>query len=225
MAKYVGLLTADARGKLGGVTFTRSAGVGTLRRNNAPTNRSSRSQQNSRQMIASVAYAWRGLTFAQQLAWNVLAGLTSWSNVLGQAYAPTGQQLFSSCQLNLLSCGLPMQLTALTALPLIPAITGVVAFYSSSTNYGVYVEATSDGSPFYQQMYAANNRQQRYSRPRVNLYRNMGAVVLTTSFVSLVAPYLATFGVAAAPLVYVAARVVDSGSGFATARVYAALTS
>lgn len=225
MAKYVGLLTADARGKLGGVTFTRSAGVGTLRRNNAPTNRSSRSQQNSRQAIASVAYAWRGLTFAEQLAWNTLAGLTSWSNVLGQAYAPTGQQLFSSCQLNLLSCGLAMQLTALTALPLIPSITGVVAFYGSSTNYGVYVGATSDGSPFYQQLYAAANRQQFYSLPRVNLYRNMGAVVLTTSFVSLVTPYLATFGVAAAPLVYVAARIVDSGSGFATSRVYAPLSS
>jgi hypothetical protein len=100
MARYIGTLTSDARGKVGGVVFSRSR-VGTTIGSRAVQKNSPSPMQSSRRIIMAAALqAWRNLTDANQVSWGQVAVAQTWKNSLGQTYSPTGLQLWQQAYVN-----------------------------------------------------------------------------------------------------------------------------
>lgn len=94
MAKYLGLLSSDARGKLGGMVMSRSRSATTLKAHASPRRAPSVAQQLQRCTIAAAQSAWRQLTNAQRTTWISYAATLQWSNSLGSTFAPTGLMLW-----------------------------------------------------------------------------------------------------------------------------------
>lgn len=105
MAKYLGLISTDARGKLGGLVHTRAVSGTTHRAKVSGVNPASPAQQQARQRFARALALWREQSFSVQLAWISLASAVTWTNTLGAPYSPSGQQLFVQCTRNFLSLG------------------------------------------------------------------------------------------------------------------------
>jgi hypothetical protein len=100
MAKYLGLLTADARGKVGGVILSRAQGATTLKSHRTPKRPSSAAQQRHQGAMASAISGWRLLNSAQQQSWVSFAAGVFYTNSLGTTYSPTGQQLYTQAWIN-----------------------------------------------------------------------------------------------------------------------------
>lgn len=105
MAKYLGLISTDARGKLGGIVHTRAVSGTAHRAKVSGTNPATAAQSLARQRFANALSLWREQSFSVQLAWISLAQAITWTNTLGAPYTPSGQQLFVQCCRNFLSAG------------------------------------------------------------------------------------------------------------------------
>lgn len=119
MAKYIGLLTADARGKVGGIILSRSTGSTTIKGHRAPKRPTTILQQRAQNNILAALLSWRGLSVNDQQTWNIYAQGTTYTNSLGTGYSPTGQQLYTQAWVNGASTGFTPSpsLNPLTILP------------------------------------------------------------------------------------------------------------
>lgn len=100
MAKYIGLLSSDARGKLGGMVMSRSRGATTLKAHTVPRLTPTQAQNVQRGRMASAIHTWRSLTGSNQTTWAVYAATQVWTNSLGTTYSPTGLQLYTQAFIN-----------------------------------------------------------------------------------------------------------------------------
>ena len=100
MAKYIGLLTSDMRGKLGGLVTSRSRSATTLKAHAVPTRTASPLQSARRMQFSQALYAWRQLDASQVASWQSLAAMLTWSNSLAQTFTPTGLQLWQQAFVN-----------------------------------------------------------------------------------------------------------------------------
>ena len=100
MAKYIGTLTSDARGKVGGLVLTRARNGTNIRAMAVPINPATTRQVYTRGIIGAALSAFRQLTAPQQGSWGSFAALYTWSNSLAQAYTPTGLQLWTQAYVN-----------------------------------------------------------------------------------------------------------------------------
>lgn len=100
MAKYIGLLSSDARGKVGGIVMSRSRAGTTLKAKTIPKAPHSVGQRAAQSVLAAAIGVWRSLNVAQQTTWSVFAATITWSNSLGGTYSPTGQQLWTQAFIN-----------------------------------------------------------------------------------------------------------------------------
>jgi hypothetical protein len=107
--KFLSPLISDARKSLGGTTYARNPAGLYARAKKAPIQPRTPSQQANRANFASATQAWKTLTQAQVVGWNNLAAQTTWKDTLGQTFTPSGMQLFTQCQQNLLALGAAMQ--------------------------------------------------------------------------------------------------------------------
>jgi hypothetical protein len=146
MAKYIGLLTSDARGKLGGVVLTRGRNGTNLKAKGIPINSQTVPQQQSRYRLAASANSWRALTAANRTTWAVLATQYLWLNVLAQSYSPTGQQLYAQAYMNARVFGEYPPATAPGTKPTVGVITSVQLV--SSTGFMEWLASGSGGSYF-----------------------------------------------------------------------------
>lgn len=128
MAKYLGLLTSDLRGAIGGIVGTHGRNGTNLRCRVAPVRASSVAQNTSRTALASASSQWNAITSAARASWNSLAALNPRTNSLGQSFYLTGQQLWSLRQLYASYTGLTYSSTAPATYP---SITTVAAVYVS----------------------------------------------------------------------------------------------
>lgn len=96
MAKYLGLITSDIRGKIGGMVFSRSRGGSTLKAKTTPRHPGSVGQMMQQSTMSNANAAWKIMSAADRTTWAVQAAATIWSNSLGGTYSPTAQQLW--CQ-------------------------------------------------------------------------------------------------------------------------------
>lgn len=94
-------VVAGASGKVGGNVFARNKSGAYVRQWAKPTNPNTVRQSEVRTMLAGSASAWRGLTPAQQAGWDTLAATVTRTNRLGEAYTPTGRQIFIESFMNL----------------------------------------------------------------------------------------------------------------------------
>lgn len=107
-----GAIVVDGRGKLGGHVFTKTRSGATMRTKVTPVNPQSPAQAAARSRLGSQSQAWRGLTEAQRIGWNDLAARTAKTNIFGDQYFPTGKNLFTGLNSNLLLINEPAVLSA-----------------------------------------------------------------------------------------------------------------
>jgi len=100
MAKYIGTLTSDARGKVGGLVLTRARNGTNIRAMAVPINPATTRQVYTRGILGAALSAFRQLTAPQQSSWGSFAALYTWTNSLAQAFTPTGLQLWTQAYVN-----------------------------------------------------------------------------------------------------------------------------
>lgn len=100
MAKYIGLLSADARGKLGGLILSRGQGATTLKAHRHPKHPGSSAQLAQQSRMSAALGAWRALTQPEQQSWVTAAAQFFYTNSLGTTYSPTGLQLWTQAYIN-----------------------------------------------------------------------------------------------------------------------------
>ena len=152
MAKYIGLLSSDARGKIGGTVMSRSTAGTTLKGHAVPKKPTTLLQQQSQQGMANAITAWRGLTTIQQTSWVTYAAGVVYTDSLGVGYSPSGLQLYTQAFINARRVGAvpPATIPGLTFLP--PPIFTVGLSYS-----GGALNITADtGTATYPSIYFAS---------------------------------------------------------------------
>lgn len=119
-----GAIVVDGRGKLGGHVFTKTRSGATMRTKVTPVNPQSPAQAAARSRLGSQSQGWRGLTEAQRIGWNDLAARYSKTNIFGDQYFPTGKNLFTGLNSNLLLVGISPLVVApeLVEMPVVMAM-------------------------------------------------------------------------------------------------------
>ena len=102
-----GAIVVDGRGKLGGHVFTKTKSGATMRTKVTPVNPQSAAQASARSRLGGNSQAWAGLSEEQRSGWNALASETSKTNIFGDQYFPSGKNLFTSVNNNLVMIGRP----------------------------------------------------------------------------------------------------------------------
>ena len=113
-----GAIVVDGRGKLGGHVFTKTRSGATMRTKVTPVNPQTSAQASARSRLGGNSQAWATLTEAQRESWQVRAKETSKTNVFGDQYFPSGKNLFTSLNNNLLLIGMQPLLVAPAVLPM-----------------------------------------------------------------------------------------------------------
>lgn len=124
----------DARGKLGGQVFSKNRAGAFVRTKVTPANPRSAAQMQSRSFLSTLSIGWNGLTDAQRASWNGAVEAWQKTNIFGDLVKPTGKNLFTALNKNLLQCGQSIINTAPAKmeLPAI-AISSVAISISGST--------------------------------------------------------------------------------------------
>lgn len=106
MAKIkFGMMMTDARGKLGGQVFSKNRAGAFVRTKVTPANPRSAAQMQSRSFLSTLSIGWNGLTDAQRASWNGAVEAWQKTNIFGDLVKPTGKNLFTALNKNLLQCG------------------------------------------------------------------------------------------------------------------------
>jgi hypothetical protein len=100
MAKYIGLMTTDMRGKLGGQVASKNRYGTYMRARVAPVQPRTPYQETARALFTAVSQAWRGLGASVIAQWNAVAASYTRSNSLGQKSNLTGAQLYNKLSIN-----------------------------------------------------------------------------------------------------------------------------
>lgn len=103
---------ADIRGSINGTTFARNKSGAYARNRTTPVNPNTVLQSSNRVRFGQQAAKWTALTNAQQDSWIALAAGATRLNRLGQAYTPSGRQLFLESANNMSIIGQPALTTA-----------------------------------------------------------------------------------------------------------------
>jgi len=117
----MGAVVTDIRNSLGGHVFSRGRSGAIMRTKVTPLNPQTTFQQASRAKLAAISTQWRGLTEDQRIAWNNAVENFLGTNVFGDSVRPTGKNLFTGLNINLLNIDRP----TITDPPLPVSITSV----------------------------------------------------------------------------------------------------
>lgn len=137
-----GNIVAEARGKVGGVVFSRNTGGAYVRQKVSPVQPRTPAQLNQRSRLTAVSKVWETLTQSQREAWKSFSLSPKKRDVLGLAKQRTAQQMFMFCNLALDSVGYPLILNppvdlavdALTNISLVSATSGAVQNVTMTNN-------------------------------------------------------------------------------------------
>lgn len=105
--KYLpGIAIAEARGSLGGTTFSRNSSGAYTRNRVSGVNANTAAQQLVRGRLSDYAQSWRGLGTVNQDGWDSLGAQMTRTDSLGQSYTLTGFQAFVSVNCQLKAAGM-----------------------------------------------------------------------------------------------------------------------
>lgn len=150
-AKF-GAIVVDGRGKIGGHVASKNRYGSFFRTKVTPSNPQTPYQSNARSLLAAISKAWGDLTDAQRAKWNSAVGTFMKTNVFGDAVKPTGKNLFTTCNINLVLAG-QSQITTPPTPPSFPTVSidkigiqsGVAKVYLTSSpgsSYYIKIEST-----------------------------------------------------------------------------------
>jgi len=138
-----GPTVAAVAGSIGGSTFARNRYGAYIRNRTKPIDPGSNNQNAFRTRVAAAVAAWAALTQAQQLAFNETAKTTDLVNRIGQAFHPSGINLFIRTY-NLLDMAATTQVTVPPATPLAQDYGTTV---SQITDTGIYMQTDKASWP------------------------------------------------------------------------------
>lgn len=143
-----GAIVVDGRGKLGGHVFTKTRSGATMRTKVTPVNPQSPAQAAARSRLGSQSQAWRGLTEAQRTGWNDLAQRTAKTNIFGDQYFPTGKNLFTGLNSNLILAGENPNVSPpeLVEMPVVISMNPVINVAEQLIDLGVSTEGSVSAS-------------------------------------------------------------------------------
>jgi hypothetical protein len=135
-----GNIVAEARGKVGGVVFSRNTGGAYVRAKVSPVQPRTPAQLNQRGRLSSMSKLWGTLTQAQREAWKSFSLDFKKRDVLGLGKQRSAQQMFMFCNLGLDSVGYPailnppvgLAVDSLSLISLVSATSGAVQDVSMS---------------------------------------------------------------------------------------------
>lgn len=155
-----GALVVDGRGKLGGHVLTKTRSGATIRTKVTPVNPQTSAQAAARSRLGGNSQAWKTLSEADRRGWNGAASETAKTNIFGDQYFPTGKNLFTALNSNLMLIGYNPLETApeMVSIPVIvdmtvteagnPAVLTITGtFEGEIPNARLVVEATQQLSP------------------------------------------------------------------------------
>lgn len=161
MAKFTpGAIVSEVRNKIAATVFSRNAAGAVIRNRVTPINRRSSTQTNRRQVLASFAAQWRGLTQVQRDGWVAAAQNFPRQDNLGQTIIPTGEQLYVEFNANLNLIGA----SAITSAPA-PTSFDVLTISSITADAGVGDELSIAFTPTVPTGYAMVVRATRQVSP------------------------------------------------------------
>lgn len=135
----------DARGSLGGTTFSRNAGGNYGRARVKPVNKRSALQNTRRAEVAALTKRWSNTLTAQQRAdWRAYAAGTTWTNKLGEVVEING--LAAYLRLNVLHRLIPS--TPIDAAPLAMGHGGGVTFTFAAESDTSKIQLDEPGGAF-----------------------------------------------------------------------------
>ena len=139
-------MMTDARGKLGGQVFSKNRAGAYVRTKVTPVNPRTAAQQLSRNILGALSASWSGLTEAQRRAWN--GAVEDWqkTDVFGDLRKPTGKNLFTSLNKELVQSGQAQILTPPDKV-VIPDIQ-LVGLYIATDNGEIEYETAGDSTGF-----------------------------------------------------------------------------
>jgi hypothetical protein len=122
-------------GRLGGSVFQRGRTGAQLRTLPINTGRKQNQENVARSSLASVSTNWRTMSAGRQATWIALAAGLTWYNRFGVAYTPSGFEVFSQLNLNLLAAGQTPNYASAPAIPAYPSMVKPVALIDISAPY------------------------------------------------------------------------------------------
>lgn len=105
MKMKFGAIVVDGRGKIGGHVASKNRGGAYLRTKVTPSNPNSTAQAATRNRLTSLAQGWRGLTAEQRASWNAAVSNFSKTDIFADIKIPSGINLFTKLNANLLEVG------------------------------------------------------------------------------------------------------------------------
>jgi hypothetical protein len=217
MAKIILEGVSEKRGSEGGVVYSRNRFGAYTRQRVSPVQPRTDFQLDIRAKLQTVSADWRSLTAAQKAAWNELAQQVLLTDSMGVTYSPTGHQLFTSCNVNLLIDGQSVITDPPGSIPNVPTPLNVTVTAAKTPSETLTV-AWTGGDP--------NMDAFIYATPTLGLGRkfikpsDLRLIKVTagdgTPATNILTEWKARFGSANTPgKVVVAVRLVDPNTGFA----------
>lgn len=217
LIKFGGGVSAIS-GKIGGTVYARNRGGAYARNWAKPTNTPTTKQSANRLAFGNVSKDWAALTQTQQDAWNALASTTTRMNRLGDAYTPTGRQIFLESANNMRVSGNPPLTDAPFSL-LQPTIDGTPALSIVETT-GAITTFRVNGLAAQSGITAIVEATKVFAQQKGNFtndYRQVD-IQATAAFLNILTGYTAVFGAAgvAGNQVSVRMRYIDTTNGMAS---------
>lgn len=183
----------DARGSLGGLTFSRNRYGAYVRSRTAPVQPRTAAQTAVRNQFTAFSTSWRILSPAQQTQWNVFAGIQPTLNRLGRTRFLSGAQWYVKLNMIRYSLGLAEIVSPPPPGPIF-AIPTATATADQSANTVVILTTGSGGGGDFVQVFATPPLSPGVSFTGKSQYRYMGFFAGSADTLSITAAYIAVFG-------------------------------
>lgn len=182
---------SEIRGSIAGQVFGRNANGATIRNRTTPVNARSSRQVAVRNNLAGVASSWRTLTDAQRDGWIAAAPSFPYTNRLGQPSVYTGQQLFNTLNMGLVSIGEAV----ITSAPEPASTFGVIGTVSMEDPDVVdALVSVPPGADWVIQAFSSGPVSSGVMRPNSVTFRLLGNFPGDSLTIDLQPTYLALFG-------------------------------
>ena len=195
---------ADARGKVGGVIYSKNKGGSYAKNYTKPANPRTPKQVAQRNIFSYVSSNWRMLTDGQRNSWNSAASQVPVSNKVGEKIHLTGAQYFNKQNIDLFVSGVT---TIATSPQMLVDIVGAVVFnvvgavtagaVADAKMSAILVDGTTETPTGYTAtVYATSVLSNGITRPQPSAYEPIEYIGQETSLtgVDLLALYVAQFG-------------------------------
>lgn len=214
LINWSGVAITEGSGKLQGTVMLKGRSGPSARVNIKGVNPRTNSQIARRAALATRSQAWRGLSAANQAAWNAAAasGQFPQKSRLGRTYNPTGSQLYAKLNLNILLAGG----SAISAPPTKPSLTQILLTTLTAADATPALSLAFSGTLGANEallVYATGNLSPGIFRPGDSKYRFLTAYSSTTP-ADLLSAFQALYGdPVEGQKIFVKALVVDDQSG------------